>query len=192
MTKIAGICVTIDFLDASPEPLYALATTRGEGALGIAALTFAHTIEIPVQTQRLPHLHQPLLQPHRHHIPVQLRPQKPLPLLFLLVLILRIHQTRRFPRTGPRRLRRPRAPQRAVKFGRRRRRRRRVRERRRHLVHLRRHAAAGQFVETGDEGGIEGAGCRDGSLTQRPGSLLLLEGRRAVDEAAAEVASVVV
>lgn len=129
-----------------------------------AALTFAHAIEIPVQTQDLPHLRQPLLQPHRHHIPVQLRPREPLPLLLLLVLIL---QSRRLPRTGPRRLRRPRAVQRAVKVGRRggggvRKR------RRRHLVHFGRPAAAaaGDFFESGHEGGgIEGATCRHGGLT---------------------------
>ena len=162
---------------------------RGEGISGIAALTFAHAVEIPVQTQHLPHLHQPLLQPHRHHIPAQLRPHKPLPLLFLLVLVLRIRQSRRLPRTGPRRLRRSRA---AVKVGGR-----RggsgVRKRRRHIVHFRRPAAAGHFLETGDEGGrVQGAGCRYRRLTQRPRSLLLV-GRRAVDDAAAaEVVSVVI
>lgn len=178
------------------EPRHPQAVIHGDDTVGIAALTFARVIEIPIQAQHLPHLHQPLLQPHRHHIPIQLRTRRPLPLPLLLVLILRIRQSRRLPRTGPRRLRRPRAPQRALKVGCRGSGGSSVRERRRHLVHFRRPAAAaaGEFVETGDEGGgIKGAGCRDGVLTERPRALLLVVGRRwAVDDAAAEVAAVVV
>ena len=119
----------------------------------MVALTSTRTVEILVQVQNLTHVHQALLESHRHQIPIQLRPQKPLPLPLLVVVVLGVHILG-LAGTRPRVLRR-RPTARPLEVG-------RVRDG--HLVHF---GPAGEFVQSG-EGIAEVGGSRHGAPLAQP------------------------
>ena len=143
----------------------------------VAALTSTRTVEILVQIQNLPHIHQALLEPHGHQVAIQLRAQKPLPLPLLVVVVLGVHVLGPAG-TRPRILRRRSTARRPLEVGR--------GVGNRHLVHL--GAPAGEFVQPG-EGVAEVGGTRHGvapplAQPRRPRG-------RAVDDPAADAGGVV-